>query len=532
MALPEQPSVVGNDTLPSNLQKSNPSFHVLLPALQRSPALCRTVTSAMILNYPPPTLIRYGADSPDASSEYDMMRDRITSIYNYLERSRGDDFVLIIDGLDFFFQLPPEVMIRRFQNTLRENNEKLRRKYGTMRMEKPFDNGIGEVEQKYTQRVLFGASKQCFPNMTHDPGCVTVPQSSLPPDAYGYKTDIHPDGHLNRPRWLNPSTAMGQAADLKQIYGTMLQFIEKHRIRHGDYLALTQIYGQQEFDREMERRRTSSAFKEWLYWQIGISEASNTTGVQPRLEPGQHYEYGIGIDYTSQLFFSMFNSKRDVEWLPYNNISRTSSAQMEHGVPRERRLLLPSDLAHLANPFVQPDTDTRDTVIPPHSEIIDALPSARNHSWHNLPLLTNVHSAAVPALVHMDGDPSQRDTWWSKMWFHRWARALLRKYTRSPSGLAAAQSALLGGQEWWDLRGGRGGVWTDRGEWIDFPELCNGFERDLFNDGHGPWGKEVGAGSEPVYNQFGRLVKGKGEPEQQPEQQPEQNEPEQEEPGS
>ena len=474
----------------------------------------------MILNYPPPTLIGYTKKLPAGHTEYEAMLDRITGIYNYLEHTRDvkdDDFILILDGHDFFFQLPPEVMIRRFQNTLKENNLKLRNKYGLATVERQGHPGIGEKVQKYTQRVLFGASKQCFPNLDNDPGCVTVPQSSLPPDAYGYKTDIHPDGHLTRPRWLNPSTVMGQVADLKLMYHRILQSVEERRSRkftsnnQTDYLALTQMYGQQEFVREMERRRTSSSLKEWVYKAIGISAASNTTGVNLRLESGRRYEYGIGLDYKSTLFFNQFNSKSDVEWLPYNNISKTSDAQGKHGVPRERRLLLPTDLAsNIENPFIQPETDNEDTITPPINETVDALPDPKKRSWHNLPLLTNVHSAEVPALVHMDGDLSLRDLWWSKMWYHPWARALLRKYVRTPNGFSAAQDALLGGQEWWDMRGGRGGVWTDRGEWIDYPELCNGFERDVFDDGHGHWGKEIGASNAvPVYNQFGRLVKGK-----------------------
>lgn len=517
VALPEKPDVASNDTLPSNLQKTNPSFHVLLPTLRRSPALCRTVTSAMILNYPPPTLISYGKELPKGAREADAMVDKLTSLHDYLANNRGvhdDDFVLIVDGFDFFFQLPPEVMIRRFQRVLKETNLKLQKKYGFAQIQNPYEEKEGEGKtvamQKYTQRVLFGASKACFPNMTHDAGCITVPQSSLPPDAYGYKTDIHPDGHLNRPRWLSPSTVMGQAADLKLIYSRILQTVRQRPRKQGDYLALTQMYGQQEYVRELERRRTANSIKEWLYRIIGISDASNTTGVYVPLEPGQRYEYGIGVDYTSHLFFNTYHSKRDVDWLRYHNISRTSSVQAEHGVPRERRLLLPADIRGLENPFVQPDFDSEDTITPPHNETIDILPNPRNHSWPNLPLLTNVHSTAVPALIHLDGDLSVRDKWWARMWYQPWSRALLRKYVRSPNGFNAAQSALLGGQEWWDLRGGRGGVWTDRGQWIDFPELCNGFERDVFNDGYGAWGKEIGASaSEPVYNQFGRLVKGK-----------------------
>ena len=509
---PQGGTEASNDTLPHQLQKTNPSFHVLLPVRRRSPALCRAVTSAMILNYPPPTLIGYGAEFP--ATEYEATRDRVTSIYNYLHHTRDvhdEDFVLVVDGPDFFFQLPPEVMIRRYQSILRENNLKLQRKYGMAMVGDP-RKYESELVQKYTQRVLFGASKSCFPNMTDDAGCATVPQSSLPPDAYGYKTDIYHDGTLNRPRWIDPNMAMGQVADLKPIYAQVLEWIERRRREDADHLALTKMYGQQEYVREMERRRTSSRFKEWLYRQIGISDASNVTDVKLALEPGRRYEYGIGIDYESRLFFNMYNSKHDLEWLPYHNISRTSSAQMLHGVPREHRLLLPRDLTatNLRSPFIRSEFDSDDTLSPPYNGTIDALPNPNKRSWHNLPLATNAHSASVPALLHLNGDHSVRDSWWAKMWYHPWARALLRKYVRSPHGFTAAQSALLGGQDWWDMRGGRGGAWTDLAQWIDFPELCNGFERDLFNDGFGPWGQEEGGSSEPVYNQFGRLIKGKG----------------------
>jgi hypothetical protein len=104
--------------------------------------------------------------------------------------------------------------------------------------------------------------------------------------------------------------------------------------------------------------------------------------------------------------------------------------------------------------------------------------------------MTNPHSVSVPVLVHLNGDPKLRNTWWEKMWFFPWARALLRRYVRSAHDFDAAQSALLGGQDWWDMRGGRGGLWTD-------------------DDDLGPWAKENGDPEVPIYNQFGNLIKGK-----------------------
>ncbi|PLB38440.1 glycosyltransferase domain-containing protein [Aspergillus candidus] len=502
------------DTLPNNLQKANPSFHLVIPARRKSSMLCRTLVSAMIMNYPPPTLVGYGKNPPEAATEWSLMVERIQDMNNFLQHAphvKDDDFVLIADGDDVYFQLPPEIMIRRFQDLLKENNAKLRRKYGFVAVEDPANGGAEIIEQKYSQRVLFGASKDCFPNMTLDAGCASVPDSTLPPDAYGWDTDT--DRNLIRPRFIKPGAAIGMVADLKLIYAEILRFVDRQRWSRGDYLALTQMFGRQEYVRELERRRTSSPFTEWMYDMIGISDATNMTKVHhPFLEPGQRYEFGIGIDYESRIFFNELMSKGDVEWLKYNDVERTSAVQMEHGVPREHRLLLPYDLSpeNLGNPFIHPKYGRNEILNPPLSFNLDALPNPNNRSWSNLPLMTNIHSTSVPAMIHLDGDHSIRDHWWQKMWYHPWARALLRKYVRSPIGFDAAQSALLGGQEWWDLRGGKGGIWTDKGEWIDFGEVCTGFERDIFNDELGQWRQEGGEGhAEPVYNQFGNLVKGK-----------------------
>lgn len=514
--LPYSPTVNRTDPLPSNLDKGNPSFHVVLPATRGTPGLCRLLTSAMILNYPPPTFVGYGKSLPEGATDHDALVERVRGIYNHLASSshvHDDDFVLILDGSDYFFQLPPEVMIQRFQSLLRERNAKLRKKYGVAMVDSSSRSDASpEIIQKYSQRVLFSASKTCnLLNMTLDPGCVTVPRSALPPDVYGWDTDLGIHVDMNRPRWLNPGTVMGQVADLKPIYAQVLAFVEqqKHN-KTSEHLALTQMYGRQEYVRELERRRSSNAFMEWLYRRIGISDASNISGAEePQLKPGWRYEYGIGVDSESRIFFDMLHSHRDLEWLNFDNVTTTSAAQMAHGVPRERRLLLPADLhdGRIANPFFHPNSTKNEAINPPYNHTLDDLPSPRNHSYHNIPLLTNVRSDTVPALIHVDGDRLAQDGFWLKMWYQPWARALLRKYMRTPLGFDAAQSALLGGQEWWDMRGGKGGIWTDQGQWLGYPEVCRGFERDVFEDGKGPWGKEDGSEEGPVFNQFGSVIK-------------------------
>ncbi|KAJ9231790.1 hypothetical protein DTO169E5_7775 [Paecilomyces variotii] len=522
---PSAPQVDEDGTLPSSLKKSNPSFHLLIPATKRSSSLCKTVTSAMILDYPPPTLIGYGKEFYGQYPEHDATAARVSGINSYLTNSKhlsDNDLVLIVDGLDVFFQLPPDILIRRFHNLLKENNEKLKRKYGVVVVQNPDTGEIKEIVQKYEQRVVFGAGKLCFPNPTHDVACVTVPQSTLPPDAYGLKTDTHPDGHLNRPRYLQSGAIIGEVADLRLIYSQVEQSIGRRRDRYGDQFVLGQLFGKQEYVRELERRRTSNRFKEWMYNQIGISEATNLTGIEVNLEQGRRYEFGIGLDYESRLFWNMLQSRDDVEWITYNNLTETSKIQQRHGVPRERITPLPSDIyEHAPNPFIAYKPAEGEVVKPPFNATVDTLPDPKKRSWENIPLMTNVHSREIPAIAHLNGDKKLRKIWWTNMWYHPWARALLRKYMRGPRGRVAALSSLFGGRDWWDLRGGRGGVWTDNDEWLDYGELCEGYEEVVFDDEKGPWGQEDGGQLEkPVYNQFGILIAGKGPPKIDPPQPP------------
>jgi hypothetical protein len=445
-------------------------------------------------------------------TEFERMVDRITRVRNYIKDSKtinDRDFVLIVDGLDVFFQLPPQILVERFQNILRTNNKKMQKKYGFAAVQNQNAPGApAELVQKYSQRVLFGASKTCYTGMESDPGCVSVPESSLPPDVYGWKTDIYHDGHLNRPRWLNPGTVIGQAADLIIIYDEVLRLVHQQKKKNGDYQALTHMFGRQEVVRELERRRTTSWPVEMFYNLLGIGDATNISGISVRLETGHRYEYGIGVDYKSELFFNQILSRNDVEWLKYSNVTKSERLQMEMAVPRESRLLLPEDIAALSGPFNQTRFAKELTTSPEWNATLDKLPNPDTHSWHTVPLMTNGHSATVPVLAHLNGDPKLRDTWWQKMWFFPWARALLRRYVRSAHGFDAAQSALLGGQDWWDMRGGRGGIWTDDENWVTFSEICEGQERDLFDDDLGPWAKENGDPDEPVYNQFGNLIYG------------------------
>jgi hypothetical protein len=63
---------------------------------------------------------------------------------------------------------------------------------------------------------------------------------------------------------------------------------------------------------------------------------------------------------------------------------------------------------------------------------------------------------------------------------------------------------------WWDLRGGKGGVWTDRGHWLTWNEVCGAYDEAVFDDGKGAFGEEDLV-KEAAYNKFGELIANPGE---------------------
>jgi hypothetical protein len=418
---------------------------------------------------------------------------------------------MVVHAEDIWFQLAPDVMVKRFYKMLKKNNERLIRKYGTAMMKNPEKDGDMEELQKYSQRIIFGADKLCWPNRASDPACVAVPKSTLPPDTYGAHTDTYPDGYMNRPRWLNSGAVIGPVADMRLLYERASEMIDTKSGAMGDQFIMGELYGEQEYVRELERRRTATGWRNWFSDMLGTSGASNITGINMKLVPGRRYDYGIGVDFESQLFFSMTRAYNELVWLRYDNVSKLNFVQQENAIPRPHRLNLPLDLRDIKNPFIPPNRNEIINAKPAYNASIDYLPNPNNRSWFNIPLATNIHTTAVPAVLHMNGDRSSAKSHWSEMWYHPWARALLRKFMRSPRGPVAVQASLLGGDESWDMRGGKGGVWTDNHEWLEWAELCRGYESDVFGDWWGLWGQEEGSSEDqPIYNQFGKLVLGKG----------------------
>ena len=499
---------------------NRPSFQLMIPASESNTELCKTLLSAFVLGYPAPTLINWGKDINgegifESSSSHTA---KIRGVYDYLsdgKKVEDDDLVIIIDGYDVWFQLPPHILIERYHALAEDANARFKRRYGMISEDQNGDNLVERVP-KYVQKVLFGADKICWPNAKEEPACAAIPYSTLPKDVYGPKTDQDPESFLNRPRYLNSGSIMGRAQDVRDVYQRALEKIEQNRGGLGDQFIFAEIFGEQEFQRETLRRASQGTGGRWMDWvsdTLGNSESplsANITIKNMTAIPGQRYEFGIGLDYESRLFQTMTHSANDVDFLYYNGT--TDLLTTHHSLP----LFLPKDLQSADSPFsyaspgnhsIESDPN-RKTLLLPYSPNLDNLAGQEageeEPSWRSMPLATNTHAASIPVLLHINGDKLLLESWWPKIWFHSYARALLRRFVRSTQTPEAATAAANGGKGWWDQRGGRGGVWTDLGTWMGWGEICKGVEDDVFGDGKGVWTKEENDGR--MVNSFGTVI--------------------------
>jgi hypothetical protein len=369
---------------------------------------------------------------------------------------------------------------------------------------------------KYTQKVLFGAQKGCS-NPPGDPACYSVPQSSLPKDIYGHQTDRHSSGKYNRPSFMGSTIVMGRVPDLRPIFKLASELLEFEDVgKYGSQYIFSQIFGEQEYQRTLyhDTLVPKSRWREWLDSKIGPKVDPSITPPHMTIVPGKNYEFGIGLDYASSIFQVMNNSAEDIHSVRFDHPSIIASPSKLSSAYFKNPIHLPLDLEITPLPFSQHQVSAKE----PHPPIsaLDNLPE-ENIAWAEVELATNVivPGSSVPAMLNFHGSEKLlKEMWpemWPEMWYQKYSRALMRQYIRSPDGPVAAAAAAQGGDQWWDLRGGKGGVWNERGEWREWMEVCAGTHDEVFMDGKGPFGMEDEkfGGEMPVYNSFGKILSGK-----------------------
>lgn len=270
----------------------------------------------------------------------------------------------------------------------------------------------------FRHSIVFGAGKRCTPNLFHTVACYAVPESPLPKDLYGANTDtivgVNRWSSL-RQRYLNAGVAVGTVGDMRRIFShasDKLSQIKEHEefdngshesdfiYRGSDQSVWNTIFGEQEFQREGMRREGKPYSSVEPSWMEGTKiddpiEPYFTHQSMEKATPGRH-EFGIALDYWSEVTQQTINTEQDTRFLHY---SRPLTEQLEPSSPfdcKPRSRQLPADLQ---------------SGLPPYYSSGNA-----NATWADVPLFSNICLDSVPVIVHHNGIKAARETMWHKFW--------------------------------------------------------------------------------------------------------------------
>ncbi|KAF2770860.1 hypothetical protein EJ03DRAFT_360171 [Teratosphaeria nubilosa] len=378
-------------------------LHILVPTPDVRLDSCRLLLSAAAAGYPDPVLIGWGGRGLYNGSESNLFRISETLAYlRTLKKSASDDLVVLADPQAVVFQLPPEVLIRRYFRTIRRKNEKLKKDRIYRRRG---SDGIPVMDSILNFEMAIGTS-ECWPQ---DPEkgmhCQYMPDSTLyhilnqgisaEPSTDPLADDIYGPA-ADGPRFLNSGAMIGPVKDLRRLLQAVINTIEAEFNEMFPYRTSDQHYIATVWARQ-EQERTHLA-------------ANNTKEVST----DDSYEYHVAVDHGSDLFMLSSWSQPYTVWMTFNHsVTGTSSAtqRSKHDPTRLDRLTLGSDLTSLQNPF--PNTPRNGS-------------SRQQVTWADIILGTNtVTGKAFPA-YHVTELTETLDARWPRMWFQPHGRALLR----------------------------------------------------------------------------------------------------------
>lgn len=493
------------DHLPPKLVKTTPNFHLLMRSEKDSDAFCKSTLSAMLLNYPPPTAVTIGRSFVRPGRRE---RQTLVEIHEYLHNEKlvhDKDLLLIVDGQDTWFQLPSDAIIKQYEAVMEIANARLLKKYGVDESKR----------QKFNQTIIFGADKVCEGDAT---ACNASPESILPYDIYGAVDETTEAKDLPA-RYLNAKAVMGPAEDLRVLFDAALKRSEQDTSEKQTMQSiLSAIFGDQQLGRDAalaESRSTAWRLREWVGTPSKDHasakrrlDSANTTILNDRRR-----EYSIGLDYTHTLFQPLLHTHMN-EIIPLRHGNLSALAKFRHPKTLTPQLKLPSPLLSSKLPFWSPNlflhNPSPETNLPAYIDRLeydsdlDRLPD-RHTPWSRVSLIQNTYTGAIPALilrVPEAVDHTEAKISFNHLWFAPWRRALLRQYFRTRQSPNGYHNSAVGGDRFWDQRGGRGGIWTSKEQtWLPWGEVdgvCGTLEhmRQVFHDERGVWMHELEEGNE------------------------------------
>lgn len=418
--------------------------HILLLATKSNVKLCKTLLTLTILGYPTPRIISWGGtDSTDAMLGGGSHFGKITKTLEYIDEHLSgpesqNDLILMLDAFDIWVQLPLEVLLARYKDILREEDARLAHRMGSAFTHEGIKSGI-----------VFGAGKRCGPNSYHTVACYPIPDSPLPKDLFGNVTDT-PVGHNEwssfRTRYLNAGTTIGPVNMLRPVLERAHQKLLECRGRkdadfdagtgvsdfcyHGsDQSIWMEIFGEQEFQREVMRRHHRSRYDGWVdelipgrsgspppptqVYGVPISDYLEPHFYHQAYEktyaPGKPFEFGLSLDYFSQLSHQTSNTFWDAKYIRKDR-------------PLEDQIGKRDGFDCTAK---SPDW----TQIP--NEMLSRLLPGEPDQWPSLPFYAELCVGQIPVMIHHNSfDKTQIDSQWNRTWWHGRSRELLETKRR------------------------------------------------------------------------------------------------------
>ena len=426
--------------------------------------LCRTLLSSTVLNYPPPTLIGYQIGDKGNELRRVSARGNIQIANNFLRtgfRVHELDLVLVVSGDNAAFQLPPEILVKRYHDSVKRANEELGKKYGFLKEAVPWDlrsKGTKSVS-RFRQTVLVTMPDNCSEDPEVD---ILICQSNNGVDLLG---SVH------------AGSMIGPVKDVRAIYERATQGLTTKG--KGPSQIFLDILNEQRRFRGLAYEQSRRMLGKWS-WQMPIDSQAE-------------HEVSLGLDENFTVFHAM------------SHFDPLVKQKGKEGLANDISLLRlpypgtsPSDITYQARSF-----------LPLHSSALD-LPFLKNGSlnpplentWSSTSLLTSPSTGESPVVI-LSHHPQEQ-------WYATHARSLLRETIRRPQPPIYLPPSLPQNLTW-DYRGGGSGYWTTTQNWLSFKDVCEDEDvgNQVFGDGKGAWGKEDGwENRERLWNFWGKRVIG------------------------
>ena len=453
---------------PAPIGNGRGRLHLLVPATSSNVDLCKLMVSAQILGYPTPVLINFGDDEEE--DPYVQHLGKVEGLLEYLQRLEDSsdydtDFVLIVDGYDGWFQLMPDVLIKRYYEVVKQADARAKKIYGEEVAE---SNGM-------THSIVIGPDKVCWPVDFSRPACWAVPGTTLSRYAFGPQSHNGRDDN-NDPKWLNSGTIIGPAQDLKEFLQATLDLIHEDPSVTSDQYYMAQLFGLQEFARLSHNQTRMHEFRDTRY-NVEL-EHPDDTGLmrfEPSIKADVKTEYHILIDGESSLFQTLAFWKQYLtfmtpshSWYPMRNGTNMTDPTIFNPYHAE----IPSDIEDSTKPLNLSSNDI-----------------ARTLSWSQTELLYNTISHRFPVLIHFTGEKKYRDVWWQRMWFQSSAAELRQASAKLLDYGITADGEQIDGKTWVKAESqhaeeyreaGISGAESDRRGWLSWRTMCGIHEGVLY----------------------------------------------------